>query len=647
MTESTVRAERLEPQSSAALSYTWAVPQKPISVRIPFVLIDRLEHEAVESFRSLHSRGSEIGGLLLGYVSPGDPAVVSIEDYELVACDYSRGPLYRLSVADMGRLERSIEERRAGGGLVVAGFFRSHTRKGLALDADDLALFKARFADPRQVALLIRPFATKSSTAGIFIWEDGAVRGEGSHLEFPFRSSELTPSKPVDAASQPVPEGVQPALSEVPAPKPPARGQIVPIASRREIAAPAPPSFVEVQAPERAPEKTPEPVAAAPTPENNAPNVLPGSPIPDVEAPLLGGPPAVRRDAKVARLAVAAAAGFVIVVVLFIYPGLLQRGSRPLVPVPQDSSPLALRVAHSGAELMLTWNRESGVIKSATHAVLSISDGAQHENVDMDLGLLRSGSIEYLPSGSDVVFRMEVTGADQTKTTSESVRILRTRPSPMPEPGQQAEGSKGAPAQVPAKPAGASSDPGAPDSASGPAPAAPAEARPVIPTKQFNADSLAQRLRPVRPTDMPDAPEVGRGGEAVSAAIPIGVTAVPAPVSLSALPAAAAPQSAPVQAASTARTNPNGGKVQQAELISRKDPAYPPLAKQSGAQGEVILTATIGVDGKVKDVQVVSGHPLLRSAAVAAVKQWVYRPTYLNGKPVESESRISLNFVPR
>ena len=132
----------------------------------------------------------------------------------------------------------------------------------------------------------------------------------------------------------------------------------------------------------------------------------------------------------------------------------------------------------------------------------------------------------------------------------------------------------------------------------------------------------------------------------MSAAVPVGVTAMPAPVSLSG-PAPAAPQSAPVQAASTARTIPNQGKVQQAELISRKDPAYPPLAKQSGAQGEVILTATIGVDGKVKDVQVVSGHPLLRSAAVAAVKQWVYRPTYLNGKPVESESRISLNFVPR
>ena len=144
MTESTVHAERFEPQSSAALSYTWAVPQKPVSVRIPFALIDRLEHEAVESFRSLHSRGSEIGGFLLGYVSPGDPAAVSIEDYELVACDYSRGPLYRLSDADRALFEREIEQRRAAGGLVVAGFFRSHTRKGLALDADDLALFKTQ-----------------------------------------------------------------------------------------------------------------------------------------------------------------------------------------------------------------------------------------------------------------------------------------------------------------------------------------------------------------------------------------------------------------------------------------------------------------------------------------------------------------------
>jgi protein TonB len=110
---------------------------------------------------------------------------------------------------------------------------------------------------------------------------------------------------------------------------------------------------------------------------------------------------------------------------------------------------------------------------------------------------------------------------------------------------------------------------------------------------------------------------------------------------------AAASQGAPVQAATTARTNAGSEQVQQAQLVSRRNPDYPPLAKQAGAHGEVVLMAVIGADGKVKDVKVVQGHPLLRNAAVAAVKQWVYKPTFLNGKAVESESRIVLNFMPR
>ena len=66
MTESTARAERFDLQPAPSPLYLWEVPQKPVSVRIPFSLIDRLEREAVESFRSLTSRGSEIGGLLVG-----------------------------------------------------------------------------------------------------------------------------------------------------------------------------------------------------------------------------------------------------------------------------------------------------------------------------------------------------------------------------------------------------------------------------------------------------------------------------------------------------------------------------------------------------------------------------------------------------
>ena len=201
MTESTARAERFDLQPASSPLYLWEVPQKPVAVRIPFSLIDRLEREAVESFRSLTSRGSEIGGLLVGDVTPGSPLVVSIADYDLISCDYSRGPLYRLSDADMGRFEQAIQQRVAAG-RGVAGFFRSHTRKGISLDTDDLAFFQARFRDPHHVALLVRPFATKASTAGLFIWENGKVNGDASYLEFPFRSSELSAS--------PVPDGPDP-----------------------------------------------------------------------------------------------------------------------------------------------------------------------------------------------------------------------------------------------------------------------------------------------------------------------------------------------------------------------------------------------------------------------------------------------------
>ena len=223
MVESTARAGIDESRASfdpRGPYYLWQVPQVPVCVRLPFSLIDRLERDAVECFRSLTSRGSEIGGLLVGDVSPGSPLVVSIADYDLIACDYSRGPLYRLSDADMGRFEQAIQQRQASGRGVV-GFFRSHTRKAISLDANDLAFFQARFRDPHHIALLVRPFATKASEAGIFIWENGKVDGEVSRLVFPFRSSELGSGQSAAPSARP-PERAK-------------RAQIVPIAFRREL----------------------------------------------------------------------------------------------------------------------------------------------------------------------------------------------------------------------------------------------------------------------------------------------------------------------------------------------------------------------------------------------------------------------------
>jgi protein TonB len=59
----------------------------------------------------------------------------------------------------------------------------------------------------------------------------------------------------------------------------------------------------------------------------------------------------------------------------------------------------------------------------------------------------------------------------------------------------------------------------------------------------------------------------------------------------------------------------------------------------------VVLNATIGKDGHIKAVKVVSGHPMLQNAAKEAVMQWVYKPTLLNGTSVETETQITLNFV--
>jgi protein TonB len=79
-------------------------------------------------------------------------------------------------------------------------------------------------------------------------------------------------------------------------------------------------------------------------------------------------------------------------------------------------------------------------------------------------------------------------------------------------------------------------------------------------------------------------------------------------------------------------------------LVNRVEPTYPGLAQQAHIQGVVVLAAIIGKDGSVQHLQVTSGHPLLAPAAIAAVKQWRYKPYVLNGEPVEVETTIMVTF---
>jgi protein TonB len=88
-----------------------------------------------------------------------------------------------------------------------------------------------------------------------------------------------------------------------------------------------------------------------------------------------------------------------------------------------------------------------------------------------------------------------------------------------------------------------------------------------------------------------------------------------------------------------------GGNVQEAKIVARPSPTYPPLARQARIQGNVVLHAIIDKDGTVTQLEVISGHPLLVQSALAAVKQWKYQPTLLNGEPVEVDTTITVNFV--
>jgi len=84
--------------------------------------------------------------------------------------------------------------------------------------------------------------------------------------------------------------------------------------------------------------------------------------------------------------------------------------------------------------------------------------------------------------------------------------------------------------------------------------------------------------------------------------------------------------------------------VQAGNLINKVTPIYPPIAKNARIQGTVVLQAVISKSGVVENLHAISGHPMLIPAAVEAVKQWKYKPYYLNGEPVEVETQVTVNF---
>ena len=137
---------------------------------------------------------------------------------------------------------------------------------------------------------------------------------------------------------------------------------------------------------------------------------------------------------------------------------------------------------------------------------------------------------------------------------------------------------------------------------------------------------------------MPEAPNPG-SGDGVLNSIPFGSGRSGVPDSVGIAAVAVPPVHHDVE-----QPHPVS-HMMEGNLIHRVQPVYPLVARQAGIQGTVVLQAVISRSGAVENLEAVSGHPMLVKAAMDAVRQWRYRPYFLNDQPVEVETQVTVIFI--
>jgi hypothetical protein len=408
----------IDPARDESTAANWLAMEfsgKSLSVRLNPDLVERLGREVLDSFKSLSKRGSEVGGILLGEFG-ADPRTVFVEDFELVPCGYTRGPLYLLSDVEKRRMEAAIRARKhKGERLTPVGFFRSNTRSVLAPDEEDVALIASHFTAPDSVVLLIKPFSMKPCLASFFAWQNGPGEGPPDAIQFPFKRSELPAKRgPAPAlrrveppVTAPAPAPAEPVVSSAPAPA--------------SVAAPA----AEPAAPPRAIPDAVEPVNPAP------PTLVPAVPAEGrAEAPAAVVPEARSGSRLLLWLQFLALGLFLFMVGAYVQYRMEARHPN-WKPGAASVSSLSLKAERSGGQLYLNWDRNAAEIRGAQKATLSITDGDQKQVVPLSPNELRTGGFVYTPASGDVGFRIELTNLADGRIVSESIRSVLGRPSPL------------------------------------------------------------------------------------------------------------------------------------------------------------------------------------------------------------------------
>jgi len=88
-----------------------------------------------------------------------------------------------------------------------------------------------------------------------------------------------------------------------------------------------------------------------------------------------------------------------------------------------------------------------------------------------------------------------------------------------------------------------------------------------------------------------------------------------------------------------------GGRVKPPQPVYTPPPVYPDVARLARIQGDVVIDAVIDTAGNVVQMKLISGHPLLVNSAMAALRQWKYKPTFLDEQPVSIELSVTIHFT--
>jgi hypothetical protein len=363
----------MQPNTQEARGYfVWQAPGKPYSVHLHLGVVERLNAEIMRGFALVPKRGAEVGGVLFGHIEAGEHTIVRVEDFEAITCEYRRGPSFYLSDSEQGAMGEVSGNARDG--LQAVGYYRSHTRDGaMTLGAEDLDLMGRYFPDVNQIALLVRPFATKVGIGGLFVREDGAFPAE-TPLEFPFRRREM--------------------LGE----EAPARRSMHERRPRNRERRP------EQEYESRGPVSTQAPMEYAP---EYAPEYVPEAPLAWEE---FSDPPKPRSPlvwVALGLLCIALGAGLG-------YELMLNYGASTVSVGPKTFA-LDLAAENTGNSLTVRWNREAPAIRAAERGVLEILDADASRSIALDAAHLKEGTVIYQNSSPKVQFRLVVfVGASAT-----------------------------------------------------------------------------------------------------------------------------------------------------------------------------------------------------------------------------------------